>query len=41
MGEAKNFEVQWSEDKPMTDEEKLDDVPSDERKLVDSNVMKL
>ena len=41
MGEAKNYDVRWSEEKPMTDGEKLDDVTSDETKLVDSDVMKL
>ena len=41
MGEAKNYDVRWSEEKPMTDGEKLEDVTSDETKLVDSDVMKL
>ena len=41
MGKTKNYDVQWSEETPMTDGEKLDDVTSDEMKLVESDVVKL
>ena len=41
MGEAKNYDVRWSEQKSMTDGEKVDDVTSNETKLVDSDVIKL